>query len=630
MLERIREGSQGPWAMAIIALIVLSFVFAGVGSYLTSSGSTAVATVNGEEISAQELERAYQNQRSQMESQFGESIAQLFSSEQYLSDFRRNVLDRLIAEKLLQQQAQEMGLRVSDQQIRETIVQMPEFQFGGQFDNERFQAILRQNGFQVTDFRDYLRTQMTQNQLSAALINSAFALDSETQRANELQLQTRDAKYILIDSDSFADSVEISESEINEYYNTNISAFDTEEQVKLAYVKLTLDDVKSRVSVDDADVRSYYESNIASYTKEEERRVSHILIERGDDEEAAKSKAQALLAQLNSGVDFATLAKENSDDTFSAEAGGDLDFITPGMMDDAFDKAVFELASVGDYSDVVETEFGFHIIKLTDIKEEQIQAFEDVAGDIRDTLLTDKAMETFFELQSTMAEIAFEVPDTLDDVSNAVDVAVQQSEFFSRNTVPAELNSPALVDVAFSSELIDEGVNSDIIELDDETVVVIRMDEHLPQRTQSLDEVRDGIVATLKAKKAQQAAQAWAEDLIELMNQGESIDALLSEKSLDWQTAKAVSRNGGTLSREIVDKLFTLSTDEDKRVEAVSTLDGDVAIIELENVNHAPELTDELAKSLKPRLAQMQGQRVYQQFIDALRDDADITISSNL
>ena len=630
MLERIREGSQGPWAMAIIALIVLSFVFAGVGSYLTSSGSTAVATVNGEEISAQELERAYQNQRAQMEAQFGESIAQLFSSEQYLSDFRRNVLDRLIAEKLIQQQAREMGLRVSDTQIRETIVQMPEFQFGGQFDNERFQSILRQNGFQVTEFRDYLRTQMTQNQLSAALINSAFALDDEARQANELQLQTRDAKYIMIDSDTFAESVEISEDEINEYYNLNISAFDTEEQVKLAYVMLTLDDVKNRVVVNDEEVRSYYESNLAAYGKEEERRVSHILIERGDDAEAAQLKAQDLLAQLKNGADFAALAEENSDDTFSAESGGDLDFITPGMMDDAFDKAAFELANVGDYTDVVETEFGFHIIKLTDLKEAQTQPFEEVAADIRDTLLTDKAMELFFELQNTMAEIAFEVPDTLDDVANSVDIDVQESTLFSRSTVPAELNNAALVDAAFSSELIDEGVNSDIIELDDESVVVIRVAEHLPQRTQSLDEVRDGIVASLKAKKAQEAAQAWAEDVVEKLTQGENVDELLSEQSLDWVSVAGVSRSGSMLSREVVDKLFTLSTEDDKRIDAVSTVNGDVAIIELEKVNHAPELSDELSKSLKPRLAQMQGQRVYQQFIDALRADADITVSTNL
>ena len=232
MLERIREGSQGPWAMAIIALIVLSFVFAGVGSYLTSPGTSAVATVNGEEISAQELDRAYQNQRAQMESQFGESVAQLFSSEEYLANFRRSALDRLISEKLIQQQASEIGLRVSDEQIRETIVQMPEFQFGGQFDNERFQTILRQNGFSPADFRNYLRIQMTQNQLAAALTTSAFALDSEVEEANMLQRQTRDAKYLMVSAASFADSVEVSEADIETFYNNNIAS--------VSYTHLTL------------------------------------------------------------------------------------------------------------------------------------------------------------------------------------------------------------------------------------------------------------------------------------------------------------------------------------------------------------------------------------------------------
>jgi peptidyl-prolyl cis-trans isomerase D len=630
MLERIREGSQGPWAMAIIALIVLSFVFAGVGSYLTSSGTTAVATVNGEEISAQELERGYQNQRAQMESQFGESIAQLFSSEQYLSDFRRNVLDRLIAEKLIQQQAQEMGLRVSDAQIRETIVQMPEFQFGGQFDNDRFQTILRQNGFQVADFRDYLRIQMTQNQLAAALTNSEFALPGEAERANALQLQTRDAKYVMIDSASFAESVEVTEDDIAEYYNANITAFDTEEQIKLAYVSLTVEDVKSRVSVDEEAVRTYYDNNLSGYGKEEERRVSHILIEAGDDADAAKAKTQALLDQLNDGADFAELAESNSDDTFSAENGGDLDFITPGMMDDAFDEAVFSLANVGDYTDVVETEFGFHIIKLTELKEAQVQAFEDVEAEIRETLLTDKALEEFFELQNTMAEIAFEVPDTLEDVANAVDLPVQETGLFSRNTVPVDMSSPALTDVAFSSELIDEGVNSDIIELDDETVVVVRVVEHLPQRTQALDEVRDGIVSTVKAQKAQEAAESWATDIVDSLKQGESVESTLSEKSLSWESAEAVARSGSTLNRSIVDKLFTLSTEAEKRVDVVATVNGDVAIVELVKVNSAPALSAEMSESLKPRLAQMQGQRVYQQFIEALRADADVTVSENL
>lgn len=630
MLERIREGSQGPWAMAIIALIVLSFVFAGVGSYLTSSGASTVATVNGEEISAQELERAYQNQRAQMESQYGESVAQLFSSEQYLSDFRRNVLDRLIAEKLIQQQAQEMGLRVSDTQIRETIVEMPEFQFGGEFDNDRFQAILRQNGFQIADFRDYLRTQMTQTQLTAALTNSEFALAGEAELANALQLQTRDAKHVVIDSGSFAESVAVDEDDITNYYNANITAFDTDEQVKLAYVTLTVDEVKARVSVDDEAVQAYYDSNLAGYGTEEERRISHILVEVGDDADAAKARAESLLSQLEQGADFAELAEANSDDTFSAESGGDLDFIKLGMMDDAFDEAAFGLTSIGDFTDVVETDFGFHIIKLTDLKEAQVQGFDEVEAEIRDTLLTDRALEEFFELQNIMAEVAFEVPDTLEDVANAVDLTVQESVLFSRNTVPVALSAPALTEAAFSSELIDEGVNSDIIEVDDETVMVVRVVEHLPQRTQSLDEVRDNIVATVKSQKAQEAALSWAQNVAESLKQGESVEATLAEKSLSWNTSEAVARNGSTLSRSIVDKLFTLSTEADNRVDVVSTTSGDVAIVELIKVNHAPSLDEAVADSLKSRLAQMNAQRVYQQYIDALRAEADITIPQSL
>lgn len=630
MLERIREGSQGPWAMAIIALIVLSFVFAGVGSYLTSPGTSAVATVNGEEISAQELDRAYQNQRAQMESQFGESAAQLFSSEEYLANFRRNALDRLIAEKLIQQQATELGLRVSDEQIRDTIVQMPEFQFGGQFDNERFQTILRQNGFSPTDFRNYLRVQMTQNQLAAALTTSAFSLDSEVELANTLQRQTRDAKYAVVSADAFADSVEVSEEDIDAFYNNNIASFDTEEKVKLAYVKLSVEDLKSRVSVDEDAVRTYYENNLASYGKEEERRVSHILIELGDDVDAARAEIEALKAQLDDGADFATLASENSDDTFSAENGGDLDFITPEMMDAAFDEAAFSLESVGDISDIVETDFGFHIIKLTDINEAQTKSFEEVADDIRDSLLYDQAMEKYFELQNTLAEIAFEVPDTLEDAANAVNLPVQETAMFSRTSAPESVNSPAVLEAAFSSELIDERVNSDIIEIDDENIVAVRVIEHEPQRTQSLDEVRESIEASVKATKAQEAAEAWARDVASKVRAGDDVSSLLSEKSVSWETAQAVARNSNNLASAVVETLFTLAPEGDGSIDVATTVNGDVAVVQLEGVNDAPVLEAELGNSLKERLGQMNGQRMYEQYIEALRSQAEVTVAENI
>ena len=176
MLERIREGSQGPWAMGILALVILSFVFAGVGSYINSSASGAAASVNGDEIGINELERAYQNERSRMESQFGEAFATLASDAAYLQNFRRGILDRLISEKLLDQAAQELGLRVSDAQIKSAIVAMQEFQVDGKFDNDRYLAILRQAGFQTNNFRDYMRVDMVRRQLSQSLIATEFAL----------------------------------------------------------------------------------------------------------------------------------------------------------------------------------------------------------------------------------------------------------------------------------------------------------------------------------------------------------------------------------------------------------------------------------------------------------------------
>ena len=628
MLERIREGSQGPWAMIIIGLVVLSFVFAGVGSYLNSSGETVAATVNGEEIGLNELERAYQSQRSRMESQYGESVSALFADEGYMQQFRRGVLDSLIDEKLVEQKARELGLRVGDDQIRDTIRSMPEFQLGGQFNNDRYLALLRQNGYQPSDFRDFLRTQLTREQLTRALGVSDFALPGEARRVFDLQAQTRDARYVVVDAAPFADEVEISDADIQGYYDANITSFDTEEKVSVAYVKLSVDDLKGDVTVSDDDVSAWYEENKDQYRDEEQRRVSHILIETGDDEAAAKAKAEALLAEIKGGADFATVAEENSEDSFSAENGGDLDYITPGMMDDAFDSAVFSLKNVGDVTDVVKTEFGFHIIKLTDLKPETIKPFNDVAGEIRDNLITEKATDRFYELQSRMAEVAFEVPDTLDEVAAIANASIETTPLFTRNNVPAEIDNPQVVSDVFSPELIEEQVNSDLIELDASTVMVVRVNEHEAQRTKSLDEVKESITASLRSEKAQQAAQDWAEAQLAQLESGNDIADSLSARSLDWENVENVNRGDQQLPRNLLDTLFTLAPAEGKSRRVALLGSGDVALIELTAV-HAPEAADDATVSaIRQRLAQANSQSTYAAFVKALRDEADVTLGT--
>ena len=627
MLERIREGSQGPWAMAIIVLIVLSFVFAGVSSYVSSSGVTAAAEVNGEEISQQDVERAYQSQRARLEAQFGESIGALFSDENYLRDFRLNVLDRLIADTLVLQKAEELGLRVSDKQIREAIVQMPEFQTAGTFDNERYLMLLRQNGFQPASFSNYMRQQMTREQLARAVSASDFALPAEVTLANALQQQTRNAEYLIVDSAPFASEVELSDEEVNTFYEANLAQFDTQEKVNIAYVILSVDDLKGDVTVSDEEVEQYYTENNLLYKTAEERRVSHIIIEFGDDEAAAKAKAEALVAELANGADFATLAQENSDDTFTAENGGDLDFITAGMMDEAFDDAAFSLAQVGDVSDVVETEFGYHIIKLTDIKPEEVTPLAEVSEEIRNQLATDKATDRFYSLQNDMANLAFEVPDTLEDVAGVANKPVKETGLVSAQLVPAPLNVPAVTSRVFDPAFIEEGLNSDLIELDDDTIAFVRIAEHEPQRTQSLDEVRTRILAQLRAEKAQQAAADWATNVVEQIKAGETPSLELGDVTLSWESKEALTRTSGELPRALVETLFTLGNSAPDNIDIAELGSGDVGIVKVTGINQPEALSEEDSAALAQQIATASAQTGYQAFIDSLRNAADVKIN---
>jgi len=627
MLERIREGSQGPWAMAIIALIVLSFVFAGVSSYVSSSGSTAAAEVNGEPISQQDVERAYQAQRARLEAQFGEGISALFSDENYLRDFRMNVLDRLIADTLIEQKAKELGMRVSDKQIRDAITAMPEFQTEGSFDNERYLMLLRQNGFQPSDFRDYMRQQMTREQLSRAVQASDFSLPEEVNLAHRLQGQTRNADYLIVDSAPFAASVELSDEEVQAFYDENISRFDTQEKVNLAYVTLAVEDLKADVSVSEEEIEQEYQDNIALYKTTEERRVSHILIEFGDDKGAAKEKAESLLAEVEQGADFAELAEANSADTFSAENGGDLDFITAGMMDPSFDEAAFAISNVGETSEVIETEFGYHIIKLTDMKPVETTPLAEVRDEIEAQLLTDKATDEFFALQSEMANLAFEVPDTLEDVAGAVNGKIKETGLVTASAVPAALNVPAVTSKMFDPDFIAEGLNSDVIELSNDEVVVIRVVGHEPQRTQALDEVRTQILAQLRARKAQEAAAEWADNVVEQVQAGESPELTIGDVTLEWQSKEAIARNSTELPRNLVDTVFTLSTEEGNNLEVAKLGSGDVGVVRLTAVNMPEALGEEELDSLKQQLMTNYSQANYQSFVDSLRSAADVTVN---
>ena len=613
MLERMREGMQGPWAMGIVALIVLSFVFAGVGSYLAAPAETAVAKVNDEEIAERSLEIGYQNERARLESQFGEGISALFANPDYLANFKQGVLERIIADKLIEQKAIELGLRVSDEQVRETILAMQEFQVGGQFNNDRYLALIRQSGFQVDTFREYIRLQMTKEQLSRALMVSDFTSEVESNRTFALENQTRDARFVEIPQNLFTDSVTVTEEQITQFYQTNIEAYDTEEKTSIAYVELKVADILETVETTDAELEAYYQLNIADYRTEEKRRVSHILIEL--DDTATLTEVEAKLA---AGEDFAELAKQYSVDTFSGENGGDLEYISLGDFDPEFDTAAFALSSVGQVSEAVTTESGIHFIKLTELTPAVTASLSDVLDDVRAAVKYEKASEEFFELQTTMADLAFEVPDTLEDVAEAVNRPVVVTDLFTRNTAPAPLNTPVALNNAFSEDFIADDLNSDIIEVADEHIIVMRIAQHEPQRTQSLEEVRELVEASLRADLAKEAALAFAQEAVD----ADDTMASLATQSFSLSDFNGLTRTATDANPTAVDALFTLAKAGDQVV--VDLNNGNAGIVELVAVNTVEASDEQALIALRNRIAGQRAQDEYQLFVDALKEQAEI------
>lgn len=627
MLEDIREKSQGLTAKIILGLIILTFAVAGVGSY-TNSVDTSVATVNGEAISQQAFNKAYQAQRGRMAQQFGEMFDTLSNDANYMANFRQGVLDNLINEKLIDQNSEALAIRVSDLRLKETIRKMPEFQVDGTFDNNRYLAIINQAGFfQSSDFRDYLRVEMTRRQLSQALIATEFSLPYQEKLQLALQNQTRDIRFATVSAEQFKATIELTDEEVNSYYLANQARFQNKEQVKVDYISLNVADLAKDINVSDEDVASYYQENSASYTEAAQRRISHILIEFNDenvDDEAAKIQAQTVLTRLEQGEDFAALAKEVSNDTFSGENGGDLEWLEPGVMEDSFDEAALALNNVGDISQLVKTSFGYHVLKLTDYKEEVVQALADIQTELRTKLSNDQAQEKFFTLQQEMARISFEFPDSLEDAAAEVNVTIQTSPWLLRAGNTAPFDQSKAIEAAFSDIVLQDNMNSDLIEVNDEAAIVLRLNTFQKANVKPLTEVEAQIKDILVNQKATEKAQQTVDSLLADFNAGTDISTQLTALNTSFVSKDKVARYSPEIDQSISRAAFVLPHPVSDVISAssVALSNGDLALVEVTAVG-----VNEVAAN--PNLAQQQtsqlAQSAYQSFVNSLKVGAEIT-----
>lgn len=612
MMDRLREGVNSIAVKIILGLIILSFVFAGVGSYITGGGNNAAAKVGSTEIARGEFEQAYQNERNRMQSQLGDYFSQMLADPAYVESFRKSVLDRMINDVLLEQQAESLGLRISDSQIRTMILEMPQFQTAGQFDQEVYQAALRRAGFSAESFAEYMRRDLMRNQLVTALQGSEFVLQGEIDTQSKLIAQTRDIRTVTLSVADLAKDIELTDEQIEQYYQENPAAYTRPEQAKVSYIELSAEALKSQLEVSDEEAQKYYQEHLDKYSTEEQRKVSHILVQ-GDDE----AKAQSILDELNAGADFATLAEEKSDDFGSADVGGDLGWIERDVMDPAFEDAAFALETIGDITGLVKSDFGYHIIKLDELKASQAQSYQEVAAEIKQELIDQHAVDQFYEKQTELEKVAFEFPDSLDDSAEAINAKITTTGFISQVDAPELLMTPAVMQAILSPEVKEDGLNSEVIEVAPEHVIVVRVEETRDETVLPLAEVKEQVVAALSAVQAEQQAIELGVSLVNELKQGN--EAVLADNNLEFTELETIDRNSPLAS-----SVFAFAKPEDGQsvFGQSKDQDGNIVVVELSKVT--AEINPAYSTQIGAQLERVGNQQDLTNVLNVLRKNADV------
>ena len=542
MLGAIRRKSKGWVAYLIIGLIVIPFALFGIQDYVSRSGNTSIASVDGEEIDInlyyRELETQQRNLQQQLGAQYSQEIDNVL---------KQTLLDTMINEKLIENFANSLDMVTLDQEVRSVIQSNQAFQVDGAFSEERYNQILRLNSYTSTAYEIAQSKSLTRDQIKRNLSNSSFLSSVQTAQLNDLASQEREVSYIALTTDKYEDQISVSQSGISDYFNANKSNFLEGRKVKVDFVELSLDNIDEPENADDETLQNLYDENAELYTNPERRRAQHILVE-------DETLANDLLNQIKEGADFAELAKTNSVDTSSNEQGGDLGLFERDLMGAEFDEAAFSM-NVGDVSDVVSTDYGyFHIIKLTEIQTETAQSFEEVIEQLVALHIKNVKQKILFDLEEEFANLAYE--ESLDMLADQLDLKIQTSDFFSNGTNQYD---QAFVSAAFSEAVIEEGENSDVIELGQNKFVVLSLSSLQPERQKELNEVEAQIVATLKTLGAKKLIDDLSLSIASALTSGDelTVNKLLTDNELEWNDEGWISR-ATQLPFDITSVAFTI------------------------------------------------------------------------
>jgi len=623
MLQTIRDKFTGWIAIVFIGLLSMTLVISFGNMDQTPLQDDVVITVNGEEITLFEFQEEFSNKLVEFQDLLGDEVPEVLER-----TIKESAAEDLIIRRLLLDYLSNSGYRVSPEYVAELIRSNETFLLGGVFDIENYKAILASQGVTIEQFENDLRLQLEINQLRRGFIETAFITNTEFTQFIELQMQERSGQLLTIDSSRFMDQVLIDPAEVTDYYEGNLDLFQSNEEVDVEYLEINIEDVAEQVEFSADDLRDYYENNLDRFVTNEERKSSHILV--AIDADTTDEQAAELIEEIQTKLDtqtFEDLAKEYSDDPGSAAVGGDLGWAETGLFVPEFESALFSM-NVGEISAPVKTDFGYHLIRMDDIKTGQQQAFEDIEYDLELEYSRNLAEEELFELSDQMADLTLQSYNELASVADKMSLELNNLDAFSRTGSTFLHQDPEMVDMLFSPGSIELGENTPLFQIGD-SVIVARAKAHRLPATREFSEVQADIQNFLMNDRAMSLANEYAEEL----KTKDSIifDEIAIEegiKSEDFQ----ILRNSTNYPRGLLEAIFSLHKELiDEEIVVFSELDS-VYIAKVSSVNSGDLsfFSDEERSGAKSDLSQQYGSEDLDGLAQSLRDNAEVFIEPGL
>ena len=629
MLQMIRDQVKGWIAVVIFTIMIIPFAFWGINYYFEQAGGIIAIEVNGEEVTLAEFQRAYQDMRAQWQSISGAPV-----TDEAEALIKQQVAENLIQGELLDQAGNENDLYVGDEDAWRLIRQIPAFNDDEGFNMVMFEVAASQSGLTPAGFLARIKRDIETEQLRSAVFATEFVTQPEVAGYSGILYQTRDLSYAILSSDELKQTIEPTEEEIQSYYDQE-GRFMEPERVRIGYLVLSLARIAEEVYLEDGELEAYFNENRQNYEVEQTRKVKQILVRLPEEPSAElldemKAIAEELQALALQGDDWEKLVVDYSGKYKDAIEFSEFGFLTEGALEPEVDKIVFSM-EVGEVSEPIQSALGFHLMSVDEIQSGAQADPDTVREEVEQDLRQEKAAQQLYELTDRLATLTYENPDTLEVAAEELGLELQTSDYLSRDNPGAGIASePAVIEAAFSDEALLEENNSELLELENDRYLVLRVLDHLSSFKTPVVEVRDEIITRLKFEQARDKTSERGEAILERLRQGASKQELAEEFSLDWIIASGVTQDDEDVNRAILRTAFRAGVPDGEQAvyEGISMGSGDYTVIIVHAVDRAAadNIEDEELGIVREQLLQVRTDSSWTGFNENLRADADITV----